>query len=831
MPEEESQDVPASDELSLMCSTPFKMPLACGRSFVHPQNGIISPIKLSDSSSSDSDSSDSFCASISISDQDNISSSSDQDSCSDIDDSMVKCCLDDSNTCDETVECGTVEEDTEDTEPLSALARATLLNNVKLHNHSDLSVNEGILEIMELFVKNKESKRGLHRSIQAFRKLLPDGHRLPSSSKKILSYIESLAPPVPASIHYYCQDCLYYHGLTRDGLCEICQKPTTFGRFYTYSVGAVMKYLLEFKNLATIIDLSEGKHNSDPTILTDLRDGQVFKSKNVTSSKYDLNAIVNGDGVRIRKGGKDELWLLMSTVAEVPIHLRKAFITILGIWYGPKKPDMKTFLKPYSEEMKILDSEGVQWIHPVTKESHRSIIRQPLVLADAPARAMFQNCMLFNSKYGCNLCEIKTKLTKAIPGKKRIRVYFYENDVQLRTRERMLAQAATVGGKDHVRGVKGPSVLDKIPSCDVAKCMVPEYMHSVLLGVMKQLLNIWTAKSGAWCIKNRVGDIDVRLKSVKHPDFVHRISRQLKSLKFWKASDLYYFLLFEGLPTLEGHLPLKYLQHFFLLVMGIFSLLRASIPLSDVPVADGMLKLFARDVEDLYSDRELTYNIHQLTHLAQTVLNFGPLFVQSAFPYEDMNGWIGNRTHGTNNVDTEIVNNVKICQGIQTLKSVVMGLGPQYNSNSSWSDGEFLGKEAIIDITPKETDALRDSTPKIFLRAKIGYDTFTSEGYKQLKTEDFYLKFSLNGQSKYGSIRYYAQTAFGRYICISLLSVDQTRVFFHPDIRKCVTHIVPFQRTDTFVTIALKDIVSSAVKVGRVMDYLYERPNLYRFVM
>ena len=36
-----------------------------------------------------------------------------------------------------------------------------------------------------------------------------------------------------------------------------------------------------------------------------------------------------------------------------------------------------------------------------------------------------------------------------------------------------------------------------------------------------------------------------------------------------------------------------------------------------------------------------------LLHFADAVRNIGPLYVHSAFPFEGMNGWLGDLYHGT----------------------------------------------------------------------------------------------------------------------------------------------------------------------------------------
>jgi hypothetical protein len=42
-------------------------------------------------------------------------------------------------------------------------------------------------------------------------------------------------------------------------------------------------------------------------------------------------------------------------------------------------------------------------------------------------------------------------------------------------------------------GIKGPSILNLIPRWDSVTGMVPDYMHCVLLGVVKQFIKMWSS--------------------------------------------------------------------------------------------------------------------------------------------------------------------------------------------------------------------------------------------------------------------------------------------------------------------------------------------------
>lgn len=89
-----------------------------------------------------------------------------------------------------------------------------------------------------------------------------------------------------------------------------------------------------------------------------------------------------------------------------------------------------------------------------------------------------------------------------------------------------------------VSKVKGLSVVDALPFLDLATCVMPEYMHSVLLGVGKQFINIYFCKKGDWNISKHLDAIDNMLLNIcpphsftdYHENFLYTLTTKL--LKF-----------------------------------------------------------------------------------------------------------------------------------------------------------------------------------------------------------------------------------------------------------------------------------------------------------
>ncbi|KAJ8669163.1 hypothetical protein QAD02_000422 [Eretmocerus hayati] len=137
-----------------------------------------------------------------------------------------------------------------------------------------------------------------------------------------------------------------------------------------------------------------------------------------------------------------------------------------------------------------------------------------------------------------------------------------------------------------------------------------------------------------------------------------------------KGHELLDWLLIYSIPILKGVLKQEYFDHWVLLVISSFTLLRRKIPVIQVQRVKILLGLFGRDLEKLYGDRILTYYMHQIAkHLADYVEKWGPLWANSAFGFESYNSFLTRYIHGTNSVGQELVNNIQVHEGYTVLKN------------------------------------------------------------------------------------------------------------------------------------------------------------------
>ena len=364
----------------------------------------------------------------------------------------------------------------------------------------------------------------------------------------------------------------------------------------------------------------------------------------------DVSLTWNTDGIPIFNSSNFSIWPLQAFVNELPPHLRGKNILLLGLWFG-QKPVMNTFLKPFVEECRKLESIGFTFGNEVLPRKVFAL----LLSADSPARAIVRNVKQFNGQYGCDWCEFEGVPVTNNNGPP-TRYYPYRTPVVMRTSENQAEYALKATATTPVKGVKGMTMADLLPTFDTVRGTVTDFMHSVCQGVVRQLVEQWvnTKYHGeSYYIGQKVNLVDERLQLISPPSEIHRSPRGISHRCYWKASEWMAFI-FYSLVILQGILPSRYLNHFFLFVYGIYTLLGDSISDDAISLSEFCLTKFVIQLEELYGLSSCKFNVHCLTHLAHSVKDCGPLWATSTFTFEAHNHVLVNMFHGTQCVPQQI---------------------------------------------------------------------------------------------------------------------------------------------------------------------------------
>ncbi|XP_034237158.1 uncharacterized protein LOC117642758 [Thrips palmi] len=705
----------------------------------------------------------------------------------------------------------------------------------ELYSGCDFSVDEAVLDILTDSIKNRETQESLKCHFQTLLKYLPKRNNMPKTYSQLTNHVLRLVPdyfekPVP-----YCGECLLL--LDSENRCPVAScESEKVSNFYMFSLKDQIRFFFEHGNLASFLKQREASDG----VIRDITDGSQYIKVKV-KGEFSITLMIYTDGVTIRKSSKTKFWPLMVVICEVPPHIRHRFIIICGIWCDTRDAPMNTFLQPIVELVNEIDSEGgVLWKHPDSGEECRSVVRAPVICADAPARAKIQNLISHNGNFGCNTCEQtmeKIPLTRQELRLKRRGVkvtrkrgfMFKEIPATLRTDERMRRQARIAfNTQKPCLGVKGPTIVSCLPDLDTARCVFSEYMHGVCLGVVKRFLNLWLTVPGPWNISHFVNDMDNFMQSTAPPSDITRLPRNVSDFKYWKASEFRHWLLFYSLPCISGKLPNQYVKHWSLLVLAVYLLLQEEITRQDLKNARLLLRAFVKDVGRLYRQRDNTYNVHQLLHLDLYVKWWGPLWCTAAFSLEGCNGDVVNLTHGTKNPGIELMRNIRLVHGVEILRSMVhtqrtVGNVPKdFIPVNNCTSVHFQEDEHVF----LDHGLTNVTANNVYSCVKRGRDFFTSESYtRQRKRCNYIIKFKTSESSwAYGAIRYFISQSDGIFAVVKKFRIDHSRMFYIDNLRLAVKHILPIDVTEDIVLVKVNDIVT---KVIRVHDTICLNPNRY----
>ena len=469
-------------------------------------------------------------------------------------------------------------------------------------------------------------------------------------------------------VHLYCRECFCYIGNALgcewSGSCILCTAENNFKQnvkegffFISVALEPQLKDLLENHGVASKL-IMKSEVVDDPDFI-DIFSGKSFRKliSNQTINDTDLTIIFNIDGVPVFSSSNSSIWPFQCIVNELPQQDRKRHVLLTGLWFGPSKPIMHTFLEPLKTEAIRLGEQGFQWSHPDSGSVINSRVFFMCTACDSVARPIVRNCTQFNGKHGCDWCYHPGEVIAK--GRGHVRCYPYtEPEPTLRclsSHERESIRATN--SNQIINGVKGPSLLMFFPHFNIVDGFTVDYMHCVMLGVVRQFCSLWfdsVHHDAEWYIDTQDKEVDTRLLGISPPHELSRVPRSLSQRKFWKASEWRSFLLYYSCIVLRGILPGKYLNHFFLLVHSMYALLSERITQNEVDLAGLALRKFVIMTAHLYGKKYVSFNVHQLCHISNSVERWGPAWAISAFPFEGNNQVLLKLIHGTQCIPQQI---------------------------------------------------------------------------------------------------------------------------------------------------------------------------------
>ena len=425
-------------------------------------------------------------------------------------------------------------------------------------------------------------------------------------------------------LHSVCTTCSKYIGTFQSTekvvRCDVCEtnvdasNPSNPCYFAILDPSnAISEYLESNENF---YDDVIKKRIHEKNTVKDIYDGKLYRDFVKTLSRTDrynyVTVTFNTDGASKFESSTSSIWPIYLCINEILAQKRFDSVIVTGLWFGKNKPEIGIFLEPFIEKMNALSNNGIQCM--IKGETRCIKVYTILSRVDSVARAPMQGSLQFNAHYGCEWC--------THPGEyfNHSMRYPYVNpllDNRNANTTAAFAEEAVRTAKP-VFGIKTASPLLVLNSFDIIKGFTPDYMHCFLLGVAKQ----YTEYILNYISPSDYETVDYWLSNVKVPHQVCRLARPLSDRANWKSREWENWVLYYSVPLLTQVLKSNArLQHWALLTESLHIGLQTQILFEELNRLNELLHKFVSEAEDLYGLTAMTYNTHQLLHIAESIAN------------------------------------------------------------------------------------------------------------------------------------------------------------------------------------------------------------------
>ncbi|RXG68595.1 hypothetical protein Avbf_08574 [Armadillidium vulgare] len=359
-------------------------------------------------------------------------------------------------------------------------------NKMATCSHEQLTEKDYLLLLLGIYIKHKLSDAIL-RDMIAMINFISGSNILPETLFKLFAPLKTYDS---FEMHFYCAKCRNTHTSedNRDTKMVCCDTICT-----NYFITFDMKEKIE--KFLTVNASNIKCTRSNDNIIRDIFDGEVYKelSKTGFDPEKDLTFNFSLDGAPLSKSSTLQAWPIFITINEIDLKFRFKNIFTAGFWISSSQMtndlNIKNLLTVFVNRMKILQNTGVTYKNDkITKISR---IFPLYCVADAPAKAKILNFINHSGYYSCNYCEIH-----GIYESNAVR-FPYGNNVQLRTKKEWQKCARiAMNTNKAVKGIKGSTPLTDLQGFNIIWGAPPDYMHIILLGVMRTLFELYFTNTG-----------------------------------------------------------------------------------------------------------------------------------------------------------------------------------------------------------------------------------------------------------------------------------------------------------------------------------------------
>lgn len=340
---------------------------------------------------------------------------------------------------------------------------------------------------------------------------------------------------------------------------------------------------------------------------------------------------VNTDGLPISKSSSTSFWPILCRVFSGDF-VSKVFI--VGLYSGTSKPDnARTFLSQFLEDISFAYANGITIGDIVYDFSVHSVV------CDAVARQLVKCIISHSGYYSCERCEVRGEWHNGVK--------FTDINSTLRTNLSFRNRSNVLHHSD-LEDV-GLSPFCDFNDIDMVRDFPLDYMHLVLLGVVKRLLKIWLCvskippshieKATLYRLQNGMHNVTINRRQAKFsrsvPCDFQRKPRPFEYVNIFKATEFRTFLCYSSPVVLKNVFGSSVVyDHFMHLVVAVRILLSPHQARDVVQFSRRCLRNFVEKFSSIYSDHNLAYNVHSVIHIPDDYERYGCLDQISCFPFE-----------------------------------------------------------------------------------------------------------------------------------------------------------------------------------------------------
>lgn len=232
------------------------------------------------------------------------------------------------------------------------------------------------------------------------------------------------------------------------------------------------------------------------------------------------------------------------------------FVFLIGLYHSfVKKPNnLQEYLQEFVEEAKDIVTNGIDFEGNVIGCIISTFI------ADTPAKAFCLQIKNHTGYFSCTKCKTE--------GEFLTRMCFPDTDAPKRTHEEFISCSDEFyhTGITSLTSIPKFSFIDNIPN---------DYMHLVLLGVMKKLIALWIKPGGPLNVRMRSKVVQnvskILIENIRPvvPSEFQRKSRALNNFSQWKAVEFKMFFLYTGVGALKNQVRPAVYNNFITLHVAI----------------------------------------------------------------------------------------------------------------------------------------------------------------------------------------------------------------------------------------------------------------------